>query len=95
MCGITKHARSGSSRARLQAFGWTPQRLVSVAKQLPDGLPFVALVLAECERNIKVGRATGRYLVIIIRSDQVETVLLADKLSARKLRVDYIIKAFA
>ena len=94
MCDIHYHALSGSSRARLAAFGWTTRHLVSVAKQIPAGLPFVALVLAERKRNIKVGKATGRYLVAIIKSDQIETVLVADKLSTRNLRVDHIVRAF-
>jgi len=94
MCDIHYHALSGSRRARLAAFGWTPRQLASVAKQIPAGLPFVALVLAECECNITVGKATGRYLVAIIKSDQIETILLTDKLSARKLRVDHIVRAF-
>ena len=85
------HSLDRKHRNRLQAFGWTGDRVAKVCQEVPSGLPDVALVLASRSRKVTVGRATGKYLVAIIRGDKLVTVVVADKLCPRKLRVKHIV----
>ena len=85
------HSLDRRHRNRLQAFGWTGDKVAKVCREVPSGLPDVALVLASRDRKVTVGRATGKHLVAIIRDDTLVTIVVADKLCAKKLRVQHIV----
>ena len=85
------HSLDAKRVARLAAFGWTGDRVAKVCREVPSGLPDVALVLASRSRKVTAGRATGKYLVAIIRNDRLVTVMVADKLCLHKLRVKHIV----
>jgi hypothetical protein len=85
------HATNPKHQSRLAAFGWTAYDVENVVRQLPAGLPSVALVLASSPHKVRVGGATGRHLVGIVRDDVLVTVVIADKLCPRKLRVEHVV----
>jgi hypothetical protein len=85
------HSLDRQHQKRLRAFGWTGDKVAKVCREMPAGLPDVALVLASRERKVTVGRATGKHLVAIIRNDRLVTVVIADKLCPKKLRVRHIV----
>jgi hypothetical protein len=85
------HSLDWQHEKRLRAFGWTGDKVANICQQVPAGLPDVALVLASRDRKVTVGRATGKYLVAIIRDDTLVTIVVADMLCPRKLRVRHIV----
>ena len=85
------HSLDRRHRNRLQAFGLTGDIVANICREVPSGLPDIALVLASRNSQITVGKATGRHLVAIFRDDLLITVVVTNKLCPRKLRVKHIV----
>jgi len=94
---LTSYLYSGKHSARLNAFSkatgrkWNMSRIEAIAAQVPS-LTSAALVLDKHNSKVRGGRATGNALVAIVRNGVCKTILLADRLSKNKLRVDHIIE---
>ena len=94
---LTNYLYSGKHAARMAAFSratgrtWNMDKIESIAAQIP-ALKSTALVLDKHNSKVKGGRATGNALVAIIRDGVCKTILLADNLSTKALRVDNVVE---